>query len=515
MAVYQKLAGDTATFAVRLGFDRDPDEGTSATQEESASWGQLQLWVEGRNLCSHFEAEEHTDSVHWYMLPFLEWLASNWDFLLHEERLPHQPLGPDAWLSLCEARSRTAAEEKAEEYSYEWVQRHGLIAAREGGLFPDVIIRRFRNLIEISWGCAELVGAAPHFRFDVGEDRAYLEPEAVARPLYEVIEDAVRHLRQRMPDSARLRFLEGRVRALDTPERRASRLALLAGLGHRVEEMEQRWCRIEDRIRATRPEAAGAILAAGDGGLVVSGSCDAALMFGSVSPVLGESDVLRLADVLVECYSPSGECGRLAELVRENPVYRISQPWQEGYGLAESFLERFPRELQDRDFLDVEPLVESLGIDRGEIRLNDRQIRAVSLAGPHHRATTLLNSNHKTNQYDSGRRFSVAHELCHLLYDRAYGSEVAIASGPWAPLGVEKRANAFAAMLLMPRELLDRAQAGLRGSWDTPEGIGQMARRLRVSYTSLIRHLHNLERLDEGAMDALMEQAGRQFADGP
>ena len=49
------------------------------------------------------------------------------------------------------------------------------------------------------------------------------------------------------------------------------------------------------------------------------------------------------------------------------------------------------------------------------------------------------------------RRFTLAHELCHLIHDRGYGARLAIASGPWAPADVEQRANAFAAMLLDAR----------------------------------------------------------------
>ena len=43
------------------------------------------------------------------------------------------------------------------------------------------------------------------------------------------------------------------------------------------------------------------------------------------------------------------------------------------------------------------------------------------------------------------QRFTLAHELCHMLHDRSYGARLAIASGPWAPWGIEKRANALLA----------------------------------------------------------------------
>jgi len=49
--------------------------------------------------------------------------------------------------------------------------------------------------------------------------------------------------------------------------------------------------------------------------------------------------------------------------------------------------------------------------------------------------------------------------FCHILFDREYGTKWALASGPWAPRDLERRANAFAAMLLMPPGLLAKNDA--------------------------------------------------------
>ena len=86
--LWEKFSGDTERFGVRLAFHQDPDRGLGATKEESLSWGAFQIWVEGQNLCAHMEEGELVESVHWYLLPLLEWLAVQWDAFLHEERLP-------------------------------------------------------------------------------------------------------------------------------------------------------------------------------------------------------------------------------------------------------------------------------------------------------------------------------------------------------------------------------------------------------------------------------------------
>ena len=99
-AVWERLAGDTDVFAVKLAFRRDPDDGMGASFEEKLSWGSFQIWAKGSNICLHMEEGETVESVHWYLLPLLEWLSSNWEFLLHEERLPARNAGDDAWASL-------------------------------------------------------------------------------------------------------------------------------------------------------------------------------------------------------------------------------------------------------------------------------------------------------------------------------------------------------------------------------------------------------------------------------
>jgi len=97
---WERFAGDTGAFALTLAFGRDPDDGQAAEPDVSLSWGSFQIWVEGRNLCAHREAGERIESVHWYLLPLIEWFVEHWDPLLHEERLPARNLGDTAWESL-------------------------------------------------------------------------------------------------------------------------------------------------------------------------------------------------------------------------------------------------------------------------------------------------------------------------------------------------------------------------------------------------------------------------------
>src|SRR5438552_2552838 len=94
------LEGDTSRFAFGVSFRKDPDEGAAATREESLSWGGIEIWVKGSNLCAHREGDTIIEHAHWYLLSLFEWLASCWDYLMHEERLPLRVAGEDGWKSL-------------------------------------------------------------------------------------------------------------------------------------------------------------------------------------------------------------------------------------------------------------------------------------------------------------------------------------------------------------------------------------------------------------------------------
>jgi Zn-dependent peptidase ImmA (M78 family) len=115
----------------------------------------------------------------------------------------------------------------------------------------------------------------------------------------------------------------------------------------------------------------------------------------------------------------------------------------------------------------------------------------------------VINRTSDYNSTDHGKRFTLAHELFHLLYDRTRARRIAHISGPWAPPGVEKRANAFAAMFLMPRSLLDRFFPGERIDIGT---VLDAANSMRVGTSALVEHLYNTSMIDESMRDHLRSQ---------
>jgi len=379
------------------------------------------------------------------------------------------------------------------------------------------VFRRLRDSIEISWQDEPLAGAPPGFHFSAASGISLLEPEAVARPLRDVVLAAVNYLLQIQPGSKRLVELRAALQALESPREHEERLGWLAGL-HAEPSLSGRL--IDSSIRQGRTDlwssvvnaltergnekAAAAALEVDESALVVTGSCQAALLFGAVAPSVSEEDIRALAGVLVDQYASSDmETPRLRELTLARPLDPALAAWEQGYDLAETLHE----ELQlNNEWVDIVQLLQDLGITRLDFRLSDKAIRGCSVVGPHHRPTIMVNKASPFSTTDPALRFTLTHELCHILYDRKYGQRLAIASGPWAPRALERRAKAFAAMFLMPPRLVERAIADLPDPITELRDIETVAQRLHVSRRATVDHLYNLTLMSEGDRDAVLRR---------
>ncbi len=503
MSRWERLAGDTRVFAAKIGFSDDPDPGQGAAEDVSQSWGAFQLWAGGLNLCAHQELGERIESVHWYLLPLLEWFARCWDPMFHEERLPCSNTATQAWTALKDARFAPPSADEDTELAWEsdwqgWWSRHALVAARDGGIFPDVVFRRLRDSVEISWGNTPTQGTPDHVIFEASASRAItLRPAEVAEPLYAVLTAAAGYLSSTLPSSNRVREVERDLRRLST-SRTDHRMMWLAGLGVDHDSVRRGWRRLKRQLaELSKPQRAALLAAHSSSRLVVEGSCHAALMFGSYAPTIAKPDVLALAKVMIHLSRLEKEPDPLAELCHDVPVSPGAQPWTQGYDLAVELHDRIGLPDNGADFVDVEAVLAQLGVEVTETRFDDDSVRGVAIAGPRHRPGMAWNAACPFNQSLQGHRFTLAHELCHLLFDRHAGRRLAIASGPWAPFAVEQRANAFAAMLLMPTPLIVRAVSQMEEPITTANGVAGVASTLRTGFEATLWHLQNLAFIDD------------------
>ena len=509
---WEHLAGDTSAFAIKLAFMDDPDEQQGASDDVSLSWGAFQIWVNGWNLCTHLEEGERVESAHWYLLPLLEWFVRQWNPLLHEERLPCEA-ADEAWTGLRGTRFPPPALDEGQESNWEsawhgWWSRHAIRAAREGGVFPDVIFRRFQDSIEISWGDSRSQGVPNHVNFALRPGAVRFEPNSVAEPLYDALEGAAAYLSSVAPHSNRIADLKLAIRRLRSRQQ-DSRVMWLAGLGMDKDSIRQGWNRFKRQITAfSRAQRCELLATSGNSRLVVEGSCHAALMFGTMAPNVTRSDIMVLAESLLRLTSPGGDPEPMTSRCRAEPIGNSDEsPWQQGYALAEELQNDLDGRV-DGERVDMEAILDHLGVEVTDANLFDGAIRGVAIAGPRHRSGIVWNRNNHFNADARGLRFTLAHELCHLLFDRSAGQRLAVASGPWAPPSLEQRANAFAAMLLMPTEAVRTVVAGMNEPISTGQGISSVADRLQTGFSATLWHLRNLGFVDDGSRQRI--EAERQ-----
>ena len=512
------LAGDKDTFAFKLTFMEDPDHGQGADPDDALSWGAFQLWVKGRNLCAHEEQGERVESANGYLLPLLEWLVRNWAPLLHEERLPCHNAGDAGWDSLQETwlPPRYIGDESKviswNEKWYDWRTRHAIHAASEGGIFPDVVIRRVRDTVELSWGYVHGIGIPGHVKFDATQPGyVRFKPKEVAEPLYEVLLGAAEHLENRDPSSTRIKRLICATRELklSNAQRQDSMMMWLASLGENEETVCRGWNNLKRWIGDFSQEEQDRLLeTTWNSPLVIEGSCQAALMFGSVSPDINKQDVRRLATAILRLDAQQDESDPVVSMCRNEPIGDSNAaPWKQGYDLAEEvFEEHIVNGAYSIDFVDIEKVLDEWNIEVTQMPLSDDSIRGVAIAGPQHRPGVAWNSNNVMNNTPQGRRFTLAHELCHLLFDRDVGQRLAVASGPWAPRDIEKRANAFAAMLLMPWGLVDSAVAQLDEQLATETAVENISRKMQTGFLSTLHHLKNLGYITDFQRERIEEE---------
>jgi Zn-dependent peptidase ImmA (M78 family) len=505
MGNWEMQAGDPSIFALALGFAANPHgDGDRATVEERASWGYFSIWVGGENLCAHAEQGEVLPSVHWYMISLIEWFAEHWDAMLHEERPALRNAGSSAAESAMRTKVPALSLKDVDEFRWldewtRWWSRHCIRAGTDGGVFPDLYFRRHRDLVEVSTGAEPPRDVPAHVYFLTPNRAHYVDPISVASSVHAVLTAATQELSRRLPDSDRVSRLATRLQDLLSADRAPQRMAWVVGLGDEFGRYLELRAEVAAALAAVDVDVRQSLTAPGRASdLLNYGTPPARLLYGAFSPSTTTADVMRIANRLVDNFVPDATSWLAAleidELHSLDVTIRQLAPGEQGSRLGERACELLAASTES--WVDVHKALAALGVRASQLELSDESIRAISVFGQTQRPHILRNLKTFWGTSRAVERFTLAHELCHLLLDREWGGELAVASGPWAPLAIEQRANAFAAAFLMPSWLLRTAIAGL----DQPAVIdaasmATLAGQLRVSVSSLVDRLYNLGEL--------------------
>ena len=127
--------------------------------------------------------------VYLSLFPLAEWIVENWWFLLNEScRVPEFNSGR----SLASYHPAQRA----------WIQRHNLLAAREGGALPDLTIYRDGDAVVQKWAPdPDQDDATRPVRF-IGQGTLYADPLEVERTLHQFVEAVLQRVVSNADDSA-------------------------------------------------------------------------------------------------------------------------------------------------------------------------------------------------------------------------------------------------------------------------------------------------------------------------
>lgn len=475
--------GTKETFAVEARLVPDPQP-ASAPRGEAWSYGELRLFVRGKCLTRNIGPNgAPRDEVRWYLAPLMNWLATNWTPLFHEQRPPallgdHENLivafEQGERLLLEDERSTASAQRTALQ---EWRQRHALWSGASGGVFPNVWFRRQSDLFEVSFDPGTVVGAPAGLEFQFNRGAVLVDVAGAAEAL----------------DG----FLTwGRSRAQSPIARRPDFGDGLAAIEWLVGPLLTAVLR--KRAPAQRPAKHG----------VLYPLTPAVAMFGTLTPQTSEQDAVALLAALEGARSDAPEHAELASLVESRPPPTREAAWEEGYEIALNVLEKLQLSRSRRSYVDMGRVLTALGIRTTHVQVGDESLRGIAIAGTGFSPTLVVNGSARWNQRAEGYRFTLAHELAHILLDRGAARRITHASTPWAPESLERRANAFAAMLLMPPTLIDSALAAV-GTLQTLDDLKRVARRLKCGRSAVLEHLMNLDRVNPTVFFRLRAEMSR------
>ncbi|QLA15245.1 ImmA/IrrE family metallo-endopeptidase [Desulfolutivibrio sulfoxidireducens] len=485
------IFGSRDLFAIEFELIPDPDAGKGALPEEEKSWGKLKIWADNFNICQHTYDFATKDEVTWYLYPVLEWLSKNWYPILYEEQPPFPVEKSVARAMFFEASKQVFGimdDEKGEAW-YRWGQRHSFRSCSNGGIFPDLFIRAISDAVEFSWGNAAIPGMPEGFYFNAPFGSAVVKRDVVQKVLIDFSDNLIKELSIRCPSSERLLDLQRSIDINKDTDRTEQVHWMIPALRAKGETENIVFMVVKKFIN----EISDAFIPA------------PVLMFGSLSPEVNDHDVeiinryLAVDEQIVDNF--------LNFCTIESSTGQ--KPYEAGYDLAQEFSEVFFLKYDIK--ATPEAVVEKMGLQVIEENFSDPNLRGIALAGKNVTPKIFINVSNTNNQSENGKRFAISHEICHLLCDRQYGQEVGISSGPWAPLGVEQRANAFAAMLLMPIEVIEEKLQTITTSLEFGD-ILNMSSDLRVSIKALIEHLFNIGVLDYSERDSFREENQRHHS---
>ncbi len=384
-------------------------------------WGRAQLHVNGKPVW--FAGKNAEDHLEWSWIELLEFLALRWPYLTTEQAYPLN-LTPDEprnlrkmLRALVEETSNDSLIDLYDEEVFRFEERHDLSRALRGLHVPSVHIVREGNT---AWVATDDV--AQRFQLD-----------DVLRDLRLIGDTISERVSADTTSSARA---TAALRAWSTREAVQPGLIISLATGLGRNEFSQRLPKDSLEFWELQPVA----------GADSEIACAARMVRGDTASEDDRVVVAREIRRLEHSNTPAADA-LSAKLKKELDRQLSEDPYQQGYSLALDV--RSQLDLRE-GIVDPEQILRDFFVTVVDIVVSPT-VDAVGCWGPKHGPAVLVNQKGKHAATPWGRRATMAHELCHLLVDRSLSLPFAEVLGGRSPYRLERRANAFAAELLLPR----------------------------------------------------------------
>ncbi len=184
----------------------------------AATWGRLRLKLGTRPITQVIVRQSSTQrtTVYGSVFPLTEWLVENWWHLLNE---------PISSSPLMSGRA-------AKPFIRDWVQRHNLLAARDGGALPDLTIARDGEEIVLHWESDPELEGPSRLRF-IGQGHERILPEILEDSMATLVERVLQRLHECLPANEEVERLAeswAAIRSSDSDERKLCESLAVLGL---------------------------------------------------------------------------------------------------------------------------------------------------------------------------------------------------------------------------------------------------------------------------------------------
>ncbi len=417
----------------------------------AATWARLSLKVDGLDVLEAIDSRSQSrrTDVYGSVFPLSQWLVENWWHLLNEPALRYPIPG-----------GRTALPEQLS-----WVRRHNLLAAREGGAFPDLTIARDGGRLCFSWRPDPAGLTSTRLRF-VGEGYCWVETGAFEEAVGYLVRCVLARLEARVSANSEVeQFNEAweAICAADAAEKELCRsLAILGVDPYDPDEATESLVEAVERSSRILPTEL-------HDDLLESAGRDSLLA--NLEWIQRQAAGLR--QEVNGCRFPTIE------------LVQASTPHETGYWAARRVRSELLGISSDEAIVDLPSLlVDRLGWAKDCSRKGLGEVSLEGMVGLDLSSSAPLLIDARARKHEESERFLLA-RAAFFPVSKTLGSRGRLLSPASTP--AQRTARAFAAELLAPSAALEKTVSGQVGE----EELEELAERFKVSPLVIEHQIQN------------------------